>query len=137
MLSSIRTFLTNAVKSIFKEDSEKKYTCLDTSRISSSARLLQISEFRFFQLAYVQWYGRDIPDQNLEYIFVDYMFKDEVPHWARNLARRVLSGYIDGSFDPKELNLNCTLPPRDVKAPGYSNIIISTVIYILFFLILS
>jgi hypothetical protein len=137
LFASIGAFLTTALKSIFKEDSKKMRVCLDTSRISTSSRLLQVSEFRFFQLAYVQWYGRDIPEQNLEYIFVDYIFKDEVPHWARHLARRVLSGYIDGSFDPKELNLNCTLPPRDVKSTGYSNVILLAVIYTLFFLILS
>jgi hypothetical protein len=52
----------------------------DIKDVIISASLLQISEFRFFQLSYAHWYGRDISEREIEHIFITYMFSSFVPH---------------------------------------------------------
>jgi hypothetical protein len=109
----------------------------DTARIHISSKLLQISEFRFFQLSYSQWYGRELPERSMEYIFADYMFKDEIPHWARYFSRKVLSLYFKNRLNPREFNLNCTIPPRPLKRSELPKIFVLLSIYLIFYIILS
>lgn len=109
----------------------------DGGRVEISSRLLQMSEFKFFQLAYSWWYGRDISEKNMESIFADYMLKNEVPHWARHLARQVLSKYFHGVLDPHEYGVECILPPRELNDTKVFITIFMIVVYLFFYLIFS
>jgi hypothetical protein len=61
-----------------------------TEQISRAADLLDITEFRLFQIAYRRWFGRRAGDQRMEWYFANYMFHDIEPPWVRHLAREIL-----------------------------------------------
>ena len=116
-----------------KEDMREQ----DISKIEASSRLLGISEFRFFQLAYSQWYGREMPESSMEHIFADYMLKNVVPHWARHLSRIVLSRYFEGTLEPQDFNIPLPLESLDLDNSKSVNTIFMPVIYLIFYIILS
>ncbi|MDR9435428.1 MAG: hypothetical protein RI563_01020 [Thiohalophilus sp.] len=62
----------------------------DLQTLLDAVALLDISEFRLFELAYRAWYGNDAGSRQLEQDFADYMFCDEVPIWVRHYARGVV-----------------------------------------------
>ena len=109
----------------------------DLARVELSSQLLQVSEFRFFQLAYARWYGRELPDKYMEHIFTEYMFRNEVPHWARYLARNVLSLYFNDNLDPREFNSKCSVPQSPPESRGAMSARLLFLIYVIFYLILS
>lgn len=109
----------------------------DLARVELSSQLLQMSEFRFFQLAYSRWYGRELPEKDMEHIFTEYMYRNEVPHWTRHLARNVLSLHFHGSLDPREFNSKCTAPQSRTETRGALNAKLLFLIYVIFYLILS
>ena len=134
-IRSICIWLRNLIK---KSDPDKKdLSRKDIERVEISSRLLQISEFKFFQLAYSWWHGRDISEKNMEPIFADYMLRDEVPHWARHFARQVLSQYAHGILDPHEYGIECIIPPRQLNGTKVFITIFMIVVYLLFYLIFS
>ncbi len=104
--------LTEIVRQFMRHVEEQRYPPLtDIDHVAISAGLLQVSEFRFFQVAYADWYGREIPTPSLEPIFARYMFDSVVPHWVRHLTRIVLSRSQEGTLDPRDFNIR--LPKRD------------------------
>ncbi|MEN8263955.1 MAG: hypothetical protein ABFR82_10855 [Nitrospirota bacterium] len=109
----------------------------DAARIQISSKLLQLSEFRLFQLAYYRWYGRELPERNMENIFAGYMFKNEVPHWVRHFSRKVLSLYFAGKLDPQEFGLDCAIPEPRADISGRLSAVLLSFIYLFFYLILS
>lgn len=109
----------------------------DDEKVEISSRLLQVSEFKFFQLAYSRWYGRDISEKNLESIFTDYMLKNDVPHWTRHFARQVLSQYSDGILDPHEYGVEGIIPPRELNDNKVFLAVFLILVYLFFYLMLS
>jgi hypothetical protein len=109
----------------------------DGEKVEISSRLLQMSEFKFLQLAYSWWYGRDISEKNMESIFADYMLKNEVPHWARHFARQVLSQYSHRILDPHKYGIECIIPPHELNGTKVFITIFMIVVYFLFYLIFS
>lgn len=82
----------------------------DLQTLLEAVALLDISEFRLFELAYQKWYGRAAPAEQLEEEFAHYMFGDEVPFWVRHYARDVLD--LAGQFRSGE----CPLEPSPQPA---------------------
>lgn len=68
--------------------------------VCSAANVLQIGEFQLLQLAYADWFGRDLPEGLVDRLFASYMLRDEVPAWARHFARAVLTLDAAGRLDP-------------------------------------
>jgi len=64
--------------------------------VLDTAALLDITEFRVFELAHVNWYGRRAQTRDIEPLFVDYMFNDIVPPWVAQFTRKVLRLYHEG-----------------------------------------
>lgn len=58
--------------------------------VCSAANVLQVGEFQLLQLAYWEWFDKDLPEALVARLFSDYMLLNEVPHWARHYARLVL-----------------------------------------------
>ena len=110
---------------------------LDLEQVVSASKALQISEFRLFRLAYFQWYGRDIPESELEHIFSAYMFEDIVPHWVRHCGRQVTARFEQGVLDPGDFNIECPKATEVMKSAGYGYSFILTVILIVFCIMLT
>ena len=121
----------------FHRDRPEDHTQKDINDVSFSARLLQISEFEFFQVAYFQWYGREIRESSLEYIFDDYMFKDIVPHYVRYFARKVLLLFDQGNLDPEEFNIERPKSTPELRSAGIGYTVMLIVILIIFCLLIT
>jgi hypothetical protein len=78
----------------------------DIARIEISAKLLHLSEFRFFQVSYEASFGNDIPEEYLLCIFDDYIFSNKVPDWVREFAQYVMTCYYEGDSEAREFSLN-------------------------------
>jgi len=113
------------------------YANKDIDRVMVASRMLQISEFNFFGLAYSCWYGQEIQEQALEYIFAEYMFEDRIPHWVRHLARTILSKDDQGTLDPKEFNIVQPGPSQKLKYYGVGYTIMLTVLMVVFCILIS
>jgi hypothetical protein len=114
-----------------KRDAES-WTDTDTDNVIISAGILQISEFRFFKVAYSDWYGVDISDKALEPIFSNYMFRNVVPHWVRRLARIVLSRSRQGVLNPKDFNIKYRKATPELQTIGYHYLITLAFVLVLF-----
>ena len=57
-----------------KDDSRR-----DILAIAASASILQVSEFRCFQIAYAQWFGYELDEQSMKNIFSTYLKELSVP----------------------------------------------------------
>ena len=60
------------------------------SEILNAANLLQIGEFQLIQLAYKIWYNEDLPEDKINKIFNEYMFRGIMPIWVTYYARDIL-----------------------------------------------
>ncbi|MEE9318751.1 MAG: hypothetical protein V3U48_10740 [Rhodospirillales bacterium] len=67
--------------------------------VISAANQLRVGEFQLLQLAYRDWFGRNLPEEMVSRLFSSYMLHNEVPHWARHYARHVLERYERGELD--------------------------------------
>ncbi len=74
----------------------------DSTAVYAISQFLFMSEFDLFHLSYRQWFGHDIPDDKLEVIFVNYMFKEIVPFWVTDLVRKAQDKLRCGEFDPAD-----------------------------------
>lgn len=77
----------------------------DLQTLLDAVALLDITEYRLFELAYRDWYGRPAEPEKLERDFVDYMFKSEVPFWVRRYAGKILQLARQQRLDRDELGL--------------------------------
>ena len=66
----------------------------DVRDVLWTARLLDITEFEVFRVAYRCWYNKSPGDRFLEYQFVPYMFNGIAPFWVRAFTRRTLDKRI-------------------------------------------
>ena len=75
----------------------------ERAEVARAANLLQVGEFQLLQLAYKDWFDKEMPTSECDRLFGAYMLHDQVPHWARHYARRILgldaAGMLDG-HDP-------------------------------------
>ncbi len=89
------------LKTLISPDSEER-DMGDRMIVVTAANLLQIGEFQFLQVAYREWYNRDMPDALVSRLFTAYMLHNEVPHWTRHFARLVLARAERGALDPDD-----------------------------------
>jgi hypothetical protein len=116
---------------------QQDYVCKDLDRVMIASRLLQISEFNFFGLAYSCWYGQEIQEHSLEYIFAEYMFEDKIPHWVRHLARTILSRQEQGTLDPEDFNIVRPKPSQKLKYYGIGYTIMLAIIMVVFCILIT
>ena len=67
--------------------------------VISAANQLQVGEFQLLQLAYRQWYDKELPEALVSKLFTSYMLHHRVPHWARHYARLIIEGHERGEID--------------------------------------
>ncbi len=82
--------------------------------IASAANILDIGEFQILEMAYRDWFGRDMPPAVVDSIFRQYMYRSIVPHWARHYARRIIAQAQRGELMPAPaIGRPPPLPPGD------------------------
>ncbi len=64
-----------------------EYGPADTDCVVNAANYLEVSEFNIFKDAYTAWYGKEVPEKQVEKIFTQYLLENRVPLWVRNYAR--------------------------------------------------
>ncbi|UCD35995.1 MAG: hypothetical protein JSU90_03950 [Nitrospiraceae bacterium] len=131
--------LKDRLKNLFSLVYTKKEDPLlrDVNNVVVASMVLQISEFRLFQIAHVQWYGREIPESRLEYVFDDYLFEQRIPHYVRYFARKVIRLFDEGGLDPRDFNINHPAATPEDRAAGIGYTVMLALILIIFCLLLS
>jgi hypothetical protein len=86
--------------------------------VARAANLLQVGEFQLLQLAYEAWFGQEMPPRECDRLFGDYMMRDQVPHWARHYARRIIGLDADGALDDRDAAYHRYDPQFRAVDPG-------------------
>ena len=103
-------------------------------QVAMAARLLQVSEFEIFRLAYSGWYGLEIMEEETELIFGRYLLRREPPFWVRHLARRVRELHSRNALNPREFGVDQPPPLREDCSIKVICGLLLGVIYSFFFL---
>ena len=80
-------------------------TPADYVLVADTAGLLEISEFRVFQLAFGEWYGREIRDYEAEDYFTVFMYQDRVPFWVRRFCHKIQDLNDAGRLNPRDFGI--------------------------------
>ena len=80
-------------------------TPADCVLVAMTAGLLEITEFRVFQLAFGEWYGREIRDYEAENYFTAFMYFDQVPFWVRRFCHKIQDLNATGKLDPLDFGI--------------------------------
>jgi len=86
--------------------------------LQEAAALLQVTEFRIFELAYKEWYGHKPRHYVIETHFNNYMFNQVIPAWVKHLCRRVIASSQAGDLDPRDFGIYHRLPSRRMTRIG-------------------
>ena len=78
----------------------------DVRHVNETARVLRISEFEIFRLAYRFWYQRELGAVVLNEAFADYLHRQKVPSWVRDFCRRVLNLAAVGQLRPSDFGVD-------------------------------
>lgn len=77
----------------------------DSLDVAETAALLEISEYRVFQLAYAGWFGNEPEERVIEPHFKAYMFHRAVPAWVRHFTRHVIDLAAGDTLDPRDFGI--------------------------------
>lgn len=77
----------------------------DIQDVLSASNLLEIPEFEVFKLAYTYWYSSVPSDEDIEKVYIPYMFEGKVPHFVHHFSRRVTAMQAEGDVDREELGV--------------------------------
>ena len=72
----------------------------DAEAVSFVAGLLDISEFRLFEIAYENWFGCEATKRTMDGFFGSYLTSGFVPFWLRNMVRTIISEHRQGNLTP-------------------------------------
>lgn len=70
--------------------------------IKKVAEILQISEYKIFSEAYLNWHGGRAEEEDLNELFSRFMMFDEAPEWAEIYAKSLLEDMQSN----RQINLN-------------------------------
>jgi len=97
-----------------KEESELGERML----VAKAANALQVGEFQLLQLAYRDWHDKDLPESLITVLFSSYMLKDEVPHWARHYARKIIDAEAKGVLNDNDASFHDYDHDYHTSVPG-------------------
>ncbi len=104
--------------------------------VAELAAQLEIREIDVFQLAHRWWFGCEPKTRALEQIFAAYMFRGQVPHWARHFAREVLAAEPIDEARAKHLGLDRLAGPPPVPRHGRLVVAITAVVFTVLFAVI-
>ncbi len=70
---------------------KKRTEPFDPDLVGFAAKRMQIGEFKFFQEAYLAWYGDVATEELIDPYFSRYLTNSTAPFWVRHYARNFLS----------------------------------------------
>jgi hypothetical protein len=77
----------------------------DARDVLAASAILQITEFRLFELAYLHWFGTSVCESHIERYYTGYMFASRAPFWVRQYCRDVLERNDENRLDPREFGV--------------------------------
>ena len=106
----------------------------DNLLVLNAAAKLDTTEFRLFELAYVDWYGHICQSKVMENYFSPYMFQNVVPFWVRAFCRKVLAfngetGSVQSTFGLSRFKVT-----RGMKMFGliYAIILVACLVFLVY-----
>ena len=78
---------------------QNNHLMTDREMLGLTTRILDAPEFRVFELAYQEWYGKPGTDRDLDPVFFDYAIKGELPCWVRAYSRSTLQLCEEAGMD--------------------------------------
>ena len=84
----------------------------DSLNLLEAAAALEVREFKLFELAYKDWYGKRPLAHVVEAHFSNYMFNKVIPAWVRSFSRRIVDLHNAGDLDPKSFGVYQPLPSK-------------------------
>jgi hypothetical protein len=80
----------------------------DAEQVYYTASILNVSEFRLFELAYQEWFGESGAEACLEAAYMAYVVCGSTPVWVRNYVRKTLALCDEaGMYVPQMVSLPC------------------------------
>jgi len=104
----------------------------DAEAASFAAALLDVSEFRLFEIAHEDWFGRKATRKATEAFFVGYLKSGLIPFWLRNTVRTIICKYQQGNLAPGKFGFDQTLESPSRRRVGW---ILMGLLYLLVFAI--
>lgn len=83
-----------------------------------ASALLQVTEFRIFELSYKEWYGAAPKARVIEVHFRNYMFNQIIPVWVSHFCRGVIEKDRAGVLNPKDYGVYHRLPSKRMRRIG-------------------
>jgi hypothetical protein len=77
----------------------------DAEAVCFAASLLDISEFRLFEIAHVNWFGSKAPKKAMEGFFGNYLHSGLVPFWLRHMVRSIINKHWKGNLAAREFGI--------------------------------
>lgn len=108
-----------------------KHLNTDLVTVLDAAAVLEVTEFRLFELAFTDWYGRRAKEPVIERHFVAYMFADRVPSWVRHFARKIMKLHAQGRLDPASFGVFQRLPSTRMRLAGQLYTALLLIIFLL------
>jgi hypothetical protein len=80
----------------------------DAEAVYFAARLLGISEFRLFEMAYANWFGNEATEKVIDGFFGSYLKSGLVPFWLRDMVRKIIHKNEKQNLLPNKSGINQT-----------------------------
>lgn len=77
----------------------------DQQLVARATTILGVGDFRLFEIAHNEWFGRPAPVKDLEHVFMAALYARNAPPWVRHFARQVQRLAEAGRLDPTAFGL--------------------------------
>ena len=104
----------------------------DVEAVSFVAGLLDISEFRLFEISYFNWFGSEATKKAMDGFFNSYLKSGFVPYWLRNMVRTIICKHRKGKLTPSQFGIDQPCLSRSKRRVGW---ILVGIFYLLVFAI--
>ena len=91
----------------------------DAEAVSFVAGLLDISEFRLFEIAYKSWFGSEATKKTMDVFFGSYLKSGLIPFWLRNMVRTIICKHRQGDLTPGRFGIDQPCVSRSKRRLGW------------------
>jgi hypothetical protein len=119
------------MKAAHHNDIEESF-CDDSEAVCFISSILEVSEYRLFEIAFVKWFGRETSVECMENYFWHYVETGFVPYWLRDLVRKALQNNTKGALNPQEYGIETRQSSPAQRRLGWVVITLLTCLLIIF-----